>query len=117
MLIDIFDANVCGREVAQGKPHPALFLVAADALGLAASDCLIVEDAPSGIQAAKAGGMAALGVARREDVGLLVEAGADLVVKTLDDVSLSALLHGRVVAVPNHRRLPRRSPGRGDRDR
>ena len=48
----------------------------------------MIEDACSGIQAAKAAGMAALGVARLDDRDLLLEAGADLVVTTLDDVSL-----------------------------
>ena len=56
----------------------------------------MVEDATSGIQAAKAAGMAGLGVARLGDRDLLLEAGADLVVTTLDDVSLRALAEGRL---------------------
>ena len=45
--------------------------------------CFVVEDAVAGIQAAKAGGMAALGVARANDADLLAAADADLVVTTL----------------------------------
>ena len=56
----------------------------------------MIEDASSGVQAAKAGGMAAIGVARLGDQDLLTRAGADLVVTTLDDVSLPALAYGRL---------------------
>jgi beta-phosphoglucomutase-like phosphatase (HAD superfamily) len=48
------------------------------------------------VQAAKAGNMAALGVARLDDEELLRRAGADLVVTTLDDVDLDALAEGRL---------------------
>jgi beta-phosphoglucomutase-like phosphatase (HAD superfamily) len=56
----------------------------------------VIEDAANGVQAAKAGGMAALGVARADDEELLVNADADLVVTTLDEVSLDALVGGRL---------------------
>ncbi|MCC7106226.1 MAG: HAD-IA family hydrolase, partial [Chloroflexi bacterium] len=92
-LLEAFDANVCGRDFPRGKPDPAIFLAAAEELRLAPSSCFVVEDAPSGVQAAKAGGMAALGVARLGDEALLAEAGADLVVRTLDEVWLDGLAH------------------------
>ena len=95
-LLDILDANVSGRDFEQGKPHPEIFLTAAEELGLAPGECFVVEDAANGVQAAKAGNMAALGLARAEDEELLEEAGADLVVTTLDDVSLDALAEGRL---------------------
>jgi beta-phosphoglucomutase-like phosphatase (HAD superfamily) len=57
-------------------------------------NCLVVEDAPAGILAGVAGGMATLGVARLDDAALLREAGADLVVKSLDDVDAGALAPG-----------------------
>jgi beta-phosphoglucomutase len=44
------------------KPNPEVFLKAAEELGLETSDCLVFEDASSGIQAAKAGGFTAVGV-------------------------------------------------------
>lgn len=83
-LLDLFDANVNGRPVARGKPDPAIFLAAAEALSLAPGACLVVEDAPAGVQAARAGGMACLAVARRGDAAELGAAGADWVVDTLD---------------------------------
>ncbi|HEX2939406.1 MAG TPA: HAD-IA family hydrolase, partial [Rhodopila sp.] len=58
--------------------------------------CLVIEDAPAGIEAARAAQMAALGVARHGDATLLRKADADLVVSSLDDVSLDALAHGQL---------------------
>lgn len=85
-LLDIFAANVCGRDVPRGKPDPALFLLAAGELAAAPATCMVVEDAPAGIAAAKAGGMAAIGIARHADGALLRAAGADAVVTSLDDL-------------------------------
>ena len=95
-LLDILDANVSGRDFEQGKPHPEIFLTAAEELGVPPGESFVVEDAANGVQAAKAGNMAALGLARAEDEELLEEAGADLVVTSLDDVSLDALAEGRL---------------------
>src|SRR5262249_57190803 len=82
-LLDLFDADVDGRDVARGKPDPALFLAAAHALGIAPSRCFVVEDAPVGIVAARAGGMYAIGVARHDDAESLRASGADLVTPRL----------------------------------
>jgi trehalose/maltose hydrolase-like predicted phosphorylase/beta-phosphoglucomutase-like phosphatase (HAD superfamily) len=95
-LQELFDADISGRDFPKGKPDPTIFLTAAEELGVSAADCFVTEDASSGIQAAKAAGMAALGVARLDDRDLLLVAGADLVVATLDDVSLRALAEGRL---------------------
>mgnify|MGYP003365617635 CR=1 FL=1 len=57
--------------------------------------CVVVEDAPSGIAAARAGGMLALGIARHPaDVNLLERAGAHLVVRDLAEVDVTALTQG-----------------------
>jgi HAD superfamily hydrolase (TIGR01509 family) len=95
-LLSMFEADLSGRETPRGKPDPALFLMAAEALGAAPGACLVVEDAPAGVQAARAGGMASVGIARLEDEALLRGAGADLVVTCLDDVDVPALLAGDV---------------------
>jgi beta-phosphoglucomutase-like phosphatase (HAD superfamily) len=95
-LLDILDANVSGRDFEQGKPHPEIFLTAAEELGVPPGECFVVEDAVNGVQAAKAGNMAALGLARADDEELLAGANADLVVTSLDDVSLDALADGRL---------------------
>ena len=56
----------------------------------------MVEDASSGVQVAKAGEMATLGVARLNGQALLNEAGADFVVTSLDDVAVNALSEARL---------------------
>jgi beta-phosphoglucomutase-like phosphatase (HAD superfamily) len=95
-LLDILYANVSGRDFEQGKPHPEIFLTAAEELGVPPGECFVVEDAVNGVQAAKAGNMAALGLARADDEELLAGANADLVVTSLDDVSRDALAEGRL---------------------
>lgn len=97
-LLDMFTANVCGRDLALGKPNPEIFLLAASALGIEPAHCFVAEDAPAGIEAAVAGGMAGLGVARLHDEAGLREAGADLVVTSLDDVAMHALQDGRLLS-------------------
>lgn len=95
-LLDFFDADISGRDFAQGKPHPEIFLTGAQELGAPPKTCFVVEDAVSGIQAAKAGEMAALGIARADDAEALAGAHADLVVTSLDDVDIQALRDGRL---------------------
>lgn len=95
-LLDLFDADVDGRSVPKGKPDPALFLAAAQALGIVPSHCFVVEDAPAGIAAAKAGGMYAIGVARHHDVESLRTEGADLVTPCLDAIEVATLLREEV---------------------
>ena len=95
-LLGLFDADISGRDFPRGKPDPMIFLTAADKLGATPGRCFVVEDAVTGVQAAKAGGMAAIGVARHGDEDLLARTGADLVVTTLDDVSPEAVAEGRL---------------------
>jgi beta-phosphoglucomutase len=95
-LLDYFDADVSGRDFAHGKPDPEIFLTAAHELGVEPRHAIVIEDASAGIQAAKAGGMAAIGIARADDADLLAAADADLVVTTLDDVDTTALSGGRL---------------------
>src|SRR6202451_3101672 len=95
-LLEYFDADVSGRDFAHGKPDPEMFLAAAHELGTAPQDSVVTEDAPSGVQAAKAGDMAAIGIARADDAPLLAAAHADIVVTTLDDVDTTALTAGHL---------------------
>jgi beta-phosphoglucomutase-like phosphatase (HAD superfamily) len=95
-LRDSFAVNVCGRDLPRGKPDPALFLLAADELGVPAGRCVVVEDASAGIHAAKAASMLALGVARQDDAALLELAWADLVVADLGEIAVGALAEGRL---------------------
>lgn len=93
-LYDLLDVDVSGRDFAHGKPAPDIYLAAAAELGYDPGVCVVTEDAPAGVEAAKAGKMFAVGISRRDDVDLLAEAGADLVVTSLDDVDVEALTKG-----------------------
>ncbi|HEY2053238.1 MAG TPA: HAD-IA family hydrolase [Solirubrobacterales bacterium] len=68
----IFSAD----EVTKGKPAPDLFLLAAERMGAAPGDCVVVEDSPFGAAAAQAAGMAALGYAPDDDGEALASEGA-----------------------------------------
>ena len=88
---DLFDA-VCTRDqVAQVKPAPDLFLLAAARLGVAPEECLAFEDSPNGIRAARAAGMRCVAIpnplTRHLPLG-----EADLVVESLADLSLAEIL-------------------------
>jgi HAD superfamily hydrolase (TIGR01509 family) len=98
-LLDVFGACVLGRDFPHGKPDPEIFLVAARELGVKTEHCFVVEDAPAGVEAAKAGHMTALGVARLDDAAGLRAADADLVVTSLDDVALDRLAAGELASV------------------
>ena len=56
-LTEFFETIITGEEVEHGKPHPDIYLRAAEKLGIAAEACLVIEDALSGIAAAKAAKM------------------------------------------------------------
>ena len=84
-------AMVCGDEVANGKPHPEGYLQGAMLLGAEPGDCVVVEDAPAGIEAARAAGMAVIAVTTTHERAALMAADAvidDL--RAIDD-ALAAL--------------------------
>jgi beta-phosphoglucomutase len=95
-LHGVFDVDVSGRDFAQGKPHPEIFLTAASELGVDPGAAFVAEDATNGIQAAKAGGFGALGVSRADDVDALAAEGADVVVTSLDEIDLAGLEKGQL---------------------
>jgi sugar-phosphatase len=87
---------VTASDVAQGKPHPDPFLLAAARLGVDPTDCLVVEDAPGGLEAARAAGCSTLAVTTTTVAADLL---ADAVVRTLADVRFS-VVEGRVCVAP-----------------
>ena len=80
---DAFAARATGEEVPAGKPAPDVFLLAARRLGVDPSDCLVIEDAPAGVAAARAAGMRCIGLAPEGGSRLAV---ADVVVRSLREV-------------------------------
>lgn len=93
---ETFDACVNGLEVERRKPHPDIFLLAARRLGVDPARCLVVEDAPNGVQAAKAAGSLCLGLTTSFPAETLEAAGADFIAPDLAHVpdELTKLLGG-----------------------
>jgi len=85
-----FETVVSMEDTQRGKPDPQVFLVAAERLAVPPRRCMVIEDAVAGVQAAKAGGMKCIGVAfvGHHPIAALRSAGADLVVKTLEEVTV-----------------------------
>lgn len=81
----LFEAIVTGDDVKHGKPDPEVFLLAARRLGVEPSRCVVVEDAPPGIEAARRAGMASIGLASKGRTRAEL-AAADLVVDSLEDL-------------------------------
>ncbi|MBL8025498.1 MAG: beta-phosphoglucomutase [Fibrobacteres bacterium] len=79
---DLFDSIVCGADVPNAKPAPDLFLLAANKLNVPPEQCVVFEDAYSGITAAHTAGMKAVGIGTKE---ALPE--ADLIYKNLNSVT------------------------------
>jgi HAD superfamily hydrolase (TIGR01509 family) len=83
---DSFDALVTGNEVIRKKPYPDIFQLAAQRIGVPATQCLVVEDAPSGVQAAKAAGCQCWALTTSFQPSMLQAAGADWVTPSLANV-------------------------------
>ena len=93
-LYRYFDAVVTrtdvGHDAARTKPAPDLFLVAAERLGVEPARCVVFEDSPNGVAAARAAGMVVVAVPGAMTAGLDLSA-ADLVVPSLADTDLLRL--------------------------
>jgi beta-phosphoglucomutase len=83
------DAFVSGDKLPRGKPAPDIFLLAAERLGVAPAFCVVIEDAPAGVAAAKAAGMRCLAVTNSHPAASL--AAADRIVDALTEVRLADL--------------------------
>lgn len=80
---DCFQAIVGEEDAREGKPHPQGFLVAARRLRVRPAACAVIEDAPAGVEAARAAGMRCIAVTTTRPPQML--ANSDLVVDSLDD--------------------------------
>jgi beta-phosphoglucomutase-like phosphatase (HAD superfamily) len=80
---EYFSAIVTGDDVSEGKPDPEVFLCAARRIGCSPGRCVVFEDAPVGIAAARNGGMKVVGVATTHASYELSD--ADVVVQRLDE--------------------------------
>jgi HAD superfamily hydrolase (TIGR01509 family) len=89
-LEGIFDCTVFGQEVSESKPSPQIYLLAARKLEVTPSDCVVIEDSPLGVKAAKTAGMKCLAITNTHLRQELEE--ADKVVDSLESVDLITLL-------------------------
>ncbi len=80
-----FQAVVCSEDVERGKPDPQVFQTAAARVGVAPQHCIVVEDAPAGVEAARRAGMHSIGVCSSH-----ATLQADMVVHSLDELPADA---------------------------
>lgn len=86
---DKFQAVVCTEEVKYGKPAPDIFLLAAEKLEIDPRNCVVIEDAASGIQAARAAGMKCIAITtthKRQELE-----GADRIIDNFRELSLKEI--------------------------
>lgn len=89
LRLDWFDVVVTGDDVTRKKPDPQIYEITAEKLGLPPERCVVLEDAPAGVASAKAAG--AVCVAITSSVGAEKLQDADLVVDSLEEVSVAKM--------------------------
>jgi HAD superfamily hydrolase (TIGR01509 family) len=94
-LDDAFDPVILADEVGSGKPDPAPYNAALEALGVSAEEAVAFEDSASGIDSSVAAGIATVGIASTQDPEELEGLGVDLVVRDFADPKLEAFIGGR----------------------
>ena len=84
-ICEFFDAVADGNDITNSKPHPEVFLLAAERLGLKPEECVVIEDAEAGVEAAKRAGMRVVGVGPAEvgECDARVDSTANLTVELL----------------------------------
>lgn len=87
-IIDRFEVIIDGTKTTESKPHPQVFLMGAEALGVAPEDTVIFEDSVSGIEAAKRGNFMSVGIGSEDQLSK-----ADIIFTGLDQINLMRLRH------------------------
>jgi len=87
---EYFNCIVSGREVMESKPSPQIFLLATEKCGVQPEDCIVIEDSPLGVKAAKSAGMRCLAVTNAHSKEELAQ--ADRIVDSLEKVDLITLI-------------------------
>ena len=80
-----FDAFISGQELPESKPNPAIYLLTAQTLGVEPSECIVLEDAHLGVEAAKRAGMRCIGY-RNPNSGAQDLSKADVVVDRMEKI-------------------------------
>jgi mannitol-1-/sugar-/sorbitol-6-phosphatase len=82
---------ICAEDVVRGKPHPEVYQRAASALGAPPAECVVIEDAPAGLEAARAAGIPAIGLATTHDPS---ELPAEVCAGSLADIHVGRIGDG-----------------------
>ena len=86
-IAELFGVIVSSEDVSVGKPDPTVFLTAASRLGVEPGDCLVIEDAPAGVEAGKAAGMVVVALAGSHPSDKLGH--ADRVISSLNELIIA----------------------------
>ncbi len=86
-LFDKFDVITDGNDIENSKPDPEIFLLTSKRLNVPPEDCVVIEDAEAGIEAAKKSGMKQIGIGTNESLP-----NADIIKKDLSEISLNFIL-------------------------
>ncbi|MDD3408895.1 MAG: HAD family phosphatase [Candidatus Pacebacteria bacterium] len=87
---EFFEIIVCGEDVSKGKPDPETYLKAAKLLNLKEEECVVIEDAPNGIKAAKDGGIKCIGITtthKKEELGQ-----ADKIIDSFNELNVEEII-------------------------
>jgi HAD superfamily hydrolase (TIGR01509 family) len=87
-----FVAVLTGDDVSAGKPDPAIYRLASERMKRSPETLVVLEDAPSGVRAARSAGMRCIGVASNGRTDALLQAGADYVIPNFLDLSVEKML-------------------------
>ena len=93
-LDSVFEPVILGEELDAGKPDPAPYEAALEALGISSEEAVAFEDSPSGIASSVAAGIPTVGIASTHEEEKLEDLGVDLVVHDFTDPKLEVLLEG-----------------------
>jgi sugar-phosphatase len=88
------DELIAGDDVKNGKPHPEPYMTGAKLLGFTSAECIVIEDAPSGVGSGVAAGSRVLGVLGTHTAEEIYAAGAEWVVASLEDVKVTTVENG-----------------------
>jgi mannitol-1-/sugar-/sorbitol-6-phosphatase len=98
---------VTAEDVRQGKPAPEPYLVGAARLGTGPGRCIVIEDAPAGVEAGKRAGMRVIGIASTHPPVELLEKGADPVIEQLANLQVGPAGEENHLVIHWHEQLPR----------
>jgi beta-phosphoglucomutase-like phosphatase (HAD superfamily) len=91
-LSDFFSASACSEDVQVGKPNPEVFLKAAAGLSISPVQCVVFEDSPHGIEAAKIANMKSVALTTSHPANVFMHLKPDLVIGSLAEVTTQQIL-------------------------